>query len=280
MNRIPQLDEVGPWTKTKLKLLQKYLRAYTRILKAESQAWCTGVHYIDAFAGTGIHKDREMPEELLDGSPRIALKVNPSFDRLMFIEKDAHRAEALRALKGEFPDRQIQVYEGDCNEELHHIFDTISRNERTFLLLDPYNLGVNWETIEAAANAGNGKSVEILINFSILDALLNMVRKRPELVDPKQADRLTETWGNESWKTCVFGPERTLFGDQLSKRDKVAQRLSEGFRERLRDVYEYVPKGAIMRNSRGRAIYSLIHASHVPVAKKIIQDVFEEYASA
>lgn len=272
----PELDEVGRWTKDKLEKLQKYLRAYTTILKSETQAWCAGVHYIDAFAGTGVVRDRDRPDELLNGSPRRAVKVEPPFDRLMFIEKDSARCNALRGLMDEFPDRDIQVYEGDCNEVLHGIFDTIPQNERAFLLLDPYNLGVDWETIEAAANAGNHKTIELFINFSIFDALLNMVRKRPELIDSEQAARLTGVWGNESWKQQVFAPERTLFGKTLSKRDRGAERLSTGFRQRLRTVYKHVSKPAMMKNSKGRAIYALMLASHAPVAQKIAEDILRD----
>ena len=267
-----ELDEVGPWTRKKLELLNKYLSAYTTILTA--QPWCRGVHYIDAFAGASVHVDRET-QELLDGSPRIAINAAPPFDRLMFVENDPERVQRLNALKDEHPDRNIEVLAGDCNHVLPHICQQIPGNERAFLLLDPYNLGVRWDTIEAAASAGRHRAIEIMINFSLYDALLNMVRKRPDLIPPHQEARMTLVWGNQGWKKCVFEQRPSLFGDQQEKRDNVARRLSQCFRERLLEAYEHVSGDAIMKNSVGAPIYSLMLASHVGVAKKIMNDIME-----
>jgi hypothetical protein len=45
---------VGPWAKDKLERLQKYLSAYTTIMR--KQKLCKGYFYIDAFAGPGEHE--------------------------------------------------------------------------------------------------------------------------------------------------------------------------------------------------------------------------------
>jgi len=73
--------------------------------------------YIDAFAGTGYTalKNRKVdaaslfPEltkgeikEFADGSARIALKVQPRFNKYIFIEKDPTRFAELNKLKEEF----------------------------------------------------------------------------------------------------------------------------------------------------------------------------------
>lgn len=274
------LTKAGPWTKRKLELLDKYLSAYTTILAAQS--WCTGVHYIDAFAGAGAHLDRET-RELLDGSPKIAIKADPPFDRLIFIEKNEDRVECLNALRDEYPDRSIEVWEADCNDVLPHIFEEIPGNQRAFLLLDPYNLGVRWETIQAAAEAGKqrgdrfDKTIEIMINFSLLDANRNVVRSRPEDMDPHQAQRLTEMWGSQEWMDWVYkeAPQLTLYGPEQVKEDDVADRLSEGFRARLKTVYDHVSDYVIMRNATNAPQYSLILASHVRVAPKVMNDIFE-----
>jgi three-Cys-motif partner protein len=276
--RFADLDEVGPWTARKLELLEKYLSAYTRILTTRN--WCTGVHYIDAFAGASVHVDRET-RELLDGSPRIALKVEPPFNRLIFIEKNEERVKCLNALRDEYPDRRIEVRPGDCNDILPQIFAQIPGDQRAFLLLDPYNLGVRWETIEAASEAGEQrgsrfyKTIEIMINFCLHDANRNVVRSRPEDMDPHQTERLTQVWGGENWKQAVYAPDLTLFGPEDVKVKDVPNRLSAGFRARLEQVYEHVSDYVIMRNARNAPQYSLILASHVGVAQKIMNDIIE-----
>lgn len=54
---------VGPWAKQKLGLLQKYLSADTTAPKRQS--WAETV-YVDAFAGHGTARLRQMPAPLLD----------------------------------------------------------------------------------------------------------------------------------------------------------------------------------------------------------------------
>jgi hypothetical protein len=49
------------------------------------------------------------PQQLLDGSARLALKVEPRFDRYIFIERDAERCRELEGLKIEFPDLATSI---------------------------------------------------------------------------------------------------------------------------------------------------------------------------
>ncbi len=274
--KVPGLDGVGPWSKRKLILLTKYLDVYTKIISNQKKKWCEGMHYIDAFAGAGQNLDRDT-QQLLDGSPRIALQEEPPFDRLVFIEMKPEKAVALRELQREYPDRDIDVREGDCNELLPGIFDSLSRWDRAFLLLDPYNLGVDWKTIELAATAGNHKAVEILVNFSILHATRTVGRTRRELVSTQMADTMTTAWGNDEWVDCIFESVPTLFGSSEEKAHGVAERLANGFKDRLAKVYEHVSEPKIMRSNQRSPLYALILASHVRIAPNIIQTI-KEYA--
>ncbi|MBI5034049.1 MAG: three-Cys-motif partner protein TcmP [Chloroflexi bacterium] len=108
-----QDDVVGPWSEDKLKLLGKYLEAYTKIM--QNQSWCrNGYHYIDAFAGTGRPRARD-EERYIDGSPRIALSIRNPFNSYTFIEKELWRVQHLQKLRDEFPGRDIRIEQDDCN---------------------------------------------------------------------------------------------------------------------------------------------------------------------
>lgn len=101
----------GDWTTAKLEVLKGYLEGYTRALK--KTPFRKG--YIDAFAGTGYRDGgrddaenlslllpdlaADEPQELLDGSARLALKTDPRFDKYIFIERSAKRCAKLDALK-------------------------------------------------------------------------------------------------------------------------------------------------------------------------------------
>ena len=77
-------DLIGKWSLEKLELLHKYLAGYLTVLT--KQSWCRGYEYIDAFAGTGEPKTKD-EQKYVDGSPRIALGLTPSFTQYHFIEQ-------------------------------------------------------------------------------------------------------------------------------------------------------------------------------------------------
>ncbi|HPV04668.1 MAG TPA: three-Cys-motif partner protein TcmP [Myxococcota bacterium] len=103
----------GDWTLTKLQILSKYLKAYNVALDGKpSLDRPFRRAFIDAFAGTGYRSvGADLPEDtfrpsipeleivdtvrLLDGSARMALMVEPRFDKYIFIEKDRDRCNEL-----------------------------------------------------------------------------------------------------------------------------------------------------------------------------------------
>src|SRR5690242_5660920 len=109
-------------TELKLSVVENYLKAFTKALRAKfPQLW-----YIDAFAGTGARTVRvvakdgdlfEMPApervERRRGSARIAIEVEPKFDRLIFMDTKRSHCAALSELKKQHSDRQIFVVKID-----------------------------------------------------------------------------------------------------------------------------------------------------------------------
>lgn len=121
----------GDWTEQKLDRLRKYLPAYTTIMRGNPTARALfQTIYVDAFAGTGYVMPRQkstppqdpgafnlfetmddaseealwlatVPETqaFLDGSARIALDVEPPFDRYIFIDKKAAHVRDLKTLR-------------------------------------------------------------------------------------------------------------------------------------------------------------------------------------
>src|SRR5215212_2144016 len=93
------LQPIRAWSRDKLDLLGKYLGAYATIMQAQRQRprpWLRYFAYIDAFDNVGAYQDPES-QELVDGSPMIALRSEPSFDEYWFIERSQAREERLRA---------------------------------------------------------------------------------------------------------------------------------------------------------------------------------------
>jgi three-Cys-motif partner protein len=143
-------------------------------------------------------------------------------------------------------------------------------------LLDPYGLDLEWSVI---SQAGAQKTIDLLLNFPLMDMNMNVLWQNPDSVKPEQAARMTRYWGDESWKLVAYSTEPGLFGDVQRKAPGKA--IAKAFAERLmeRGGFEYVAKPLPMRNSTNAIVYFLFFASNNATAHKIIRSIFKKYGA-
>jgi three-Cys-motif partner protein len=266
------IDEIGPWSEVKLDIVREYAQAYSKILSGQKKLRLHHV-YIDAFAGAGVHKSRST-KGFVPGSPLNALNVSPAFSEYHFIDINQARVGALQQVAQRRTN--VFVYEGDCNQVLlREVFPKVLYEDfrRGLCLLDPYGLHLDWQVIYTA---GQMKSVEIFLNFPIMDMNMNVLKHNPETVPAEQAERMTRYWGDESWKSAAYSTTGNLFGFE-EKTDNEA--ITEAFRERLLSIagFKHVSQPLAMRNSRDAVVYYLFFASPKPVALQIVKDIFKKH---
>lgn len=269
----PRLDEVGYWTEVKLDILRDYARAYSKIL-SQQQA-ISHYAYIDGFAGAGTHISRTKGKQI-EGSPAIALGIEPRFSHYHLIDMDPKRAAQLRQRAAGRTD--VSVYEGDCNTVLlQQVFPRCRYDQyrRALCLLDPYELNPNWEVVRTA---GQMQSIEIFLNFMIMDANMNVFRKNPDKVPAAQIERMNTFWGDETWRQAAYVSQRGLFPDIEEKASNEA--VVAAYQKRLKEVagFKYVPNPMPMRNAKGAVIYYLFFASHKQAGERIARAVFKKYS--
>lgn len=268
-----RFDEIGYWSEVKLDIVREYASAYSTIVSAQKNPPLYHI-YIDAFAGAGIHVSRQSGE-FVAGSPLNALLIRPPFREYHFIDLDTQKVDALTAMVGGRKD--VHIHKGDCNPLLlSNIFPQARYEDyrRALCLLDPYGLDLDWKVIETA---GQMRSVEIFLNFQVVDMHRNILWLHPEHVDSSQVDRLNRYWGDDSWRSVAYESEPGLFG--TLERKASSQAIAEGFRRRLKKVagFTKVPRPIPMRNSKGNIVYYLFFASHKPVAEDIVTQIFNKY---
>lgn len=291
----------GDWTATKLDVLSKYLKAYTTALKDKpSSEHPFRKAYIDAFAGTGYRTARRErdedasdtlpfpdlaapePQRLLDGSARLALKVEPHFDRYIFIERDAMRCRELEGLKSEFPDlaSNIQVERGEANEEIQKICAKSWSAHRAVLFLDPYGMQVNWQTIEAVART---KAIDLWLLFPLGIGVNRLLTRSGEIPVGWRAalDRLlgTDDWYDEFY-TKVQQP-MDLFGNNEERIVKATnETIGRYFNDRLKTIFAGVADPGVLRNSSNNPLYLLCLAAGnvkgAPTAVRIANHILKE----
>jgi three-Cys-motif partner protein len=270
-----EYDVIGPWSEVKLDILREYASPYSRILTAKKFHHL----YIDAYAAGGSHLSRTTGE-IVPGSPLIALKTEPPFREYHFIDADPTRVDQLRRFTANRPD--VYVHPGDCNEILLRDVFPLSRYEdrrRSLCLLDPYNIDLRWEVI---ATAGRMKSIEVFVNFMLMDMNMNILLRDPAKAEPVQVARMDRFWGDDSWRNVAYepNPQGNLFGNSDHvKVEGANEKISLAYRQRLIDVagFAYAPRPLRFVNRLGRTIYYLFFASRDQTGNKIVEDIFQKY---
>ena len=251
-------------------IVREFATAYSTILKAR------GFHhvYIDAFAGAGLHLSK-VSGEFVPGSPLNALLVNPPFKEFFFIDLDSQKTAQLKQLVGDRDD--VHIYSGDCNDVLLlEVFPQVRYADfrRGLCLLDPYGVHLSWEVI---ARAGAMQTIDLFLNFPIMDMNRNFLWRTPEKVDSSGINRMSAFWGDDSWRGVAYTPQQTLFEIKQVKEENLV--IVEAFRQRIREVagFPHVARALPMRNSRGAVVYFLLFASQKQVAENIVDDIFSKY---
>jgi three-Cys-motif partner protein len=266
------LDVVGPWTQIKLRILKDYSRAYAQILG--SQDVIKHFAYIDGFAGPGSSISKETKQEIA-GSPLIAQSIEPRFSHYHFIDLDGDKVARLQEI---FAGREdVSIYHGDCNSILiEQVFPQCRWKDyrRALCVLDPYQLNPNWEVIYTA---GHMKSIEIFLNFMIMDASRNILWNNPEKVTAAQKERMNTFWGDESWEKAGYVIQPGLFGDITEKTSN--KDIIDAYRKRLVEVagFKYVPEPIPMKNEQGLVLYYLFFASNNSTGAKIARAIFKKF---
>ena len=283
----------GGWTTEKLERVRKYLKAYATIMKDRNFHFA----YIDAFAGTGYRTYRQdanpdelmFPEiaerevqEFLQGSARIALQVQPKFQKYILIEKDDNRFAELQGLKAEFPSDDIELIRSDANEYLKNLCgkNWIRHQRRAVLFLDPYGMEVEWHTIAAIANT---QAIDLWILFP-LGIAVNRLLKTDGNVDPTIREKLNSFFGTNDWYDTFYETvsNLTLFGEEtVTRKTSDFRSIAQYFVERLQAVFTGVANNPLpLYNSKNNPLYLLCFAAGNPrgasTAVKIAQDILRE----
>lgn len=250
-------EAIGIWSEIKLQIIQEYASAYTTILKDEP--WCRAYAYIDAFAGPGEFISKEDRHRMIPGSPVNALNIKHKFTEYRFIDIDKTKIDQLKQLVSGRPEAKfVHFHSGDANgvlrEEILPRFGYKSF-KRALCILDPYGVDIEWATI---ASIGRANTMDVYLNFPIMDINRNAARKVLETANPQEGARLTKIWGDDSWKSLVYWEQPLLSAPPLLVKKPAGTRIiKQGFIERLKNVagFAFVPEPILMRNQIGGPLY-------------------------
>jgi three-Cys-motif partner protein len=146
----------GAHTVKKLNAIEDYLRAYQNVMKNTNFETI----FFDAFAGTGelpvnLGEVRLFPDlidknDLVEGSAKRALQIEPPFHKYIFVEKMKGKAEELAKLAATFANisHRVRVDNGDANERLIAFCQNTNWSfSRAVVFLDPFGNQVRWQPL-------------------------------------------------------------------------------------------------------------------------------------
>jgi three-Cys-motif partner protein len=286
----------GAWTNKKLDIFIDYLKAYTTILNSVKHRNNWKTIYFDGFAGYGERKVDEnkgfyehdcFPAEkdytVFRGSVKrvLSLSKEHGFDYYYFIDKNRKYISELNKIRGNLPkDIQIKVIikESDCNTQLSELAKALRSNPRyrTLLLLDPFGMQINWNSIEQFKQTKS--DVWILVPTGI--AINRLLDRKMELRNLKKL----ETFFGLSGKIIeeIFyhkGRELSLFGDvdASQKINRPIKKIVEIYIRQLKTIWEYVTTEPLkLTNSRNCPIFHFIFASNNKTGYRIASQIINK----
>ena len=232
----------GAHTVKKLDAIAKYLRAYRNVMKNTSFRTI----FFDAFAGTGelpvnLPKGGLFPsmdkEELVEGSAKRALQVEPPFHEYIFVEKMRGKAEELAKLASQFPhvSERVRVQNGDANECLIAFCRNTNWNlTRAVVFLDPFGNQVRWQTLEAIAKC----PIDLWYLFPSHLGVNRQISKDGS-IDPTHGASLDALYGTPRWRDVFVRRETIadLFGEtEVSTKQVDADKATSFMIERMKTV--------------------------------------------
>jgi three-Cys-motif partner protein len=280
----------GSWTERKLDAFAKYVSAYLHIMK-KNPYWKT--IYFDGFAGSGDRRDKcrsalydqlflsESEEKLYKGAAErvLSLPDDLSFDFYYFIDSNEDSLAKLKLKLVHFQGQKLNKFQfkpGDCNKYLNELSLAMSKRKyASLVLLDPFGMQVNWESIEALK--GTRTDIWILIPTGVI--VNRLLDKAGEL---KHLEKLQLFFGIEEDKIIKYFYEtekqNTLFGEAeiIRKVSRPIEKIAELYIMKLGTVWKYVTeKPLVLYNSREVPIYHFVFASNNKDAVKIAKQIIE-----
>ena len=197
----------------------------------------------------------------MDGSASLALKVDPRFDKYIFIERLGTRCAALEELKSEFPDKSedITVEQGDANQKIRELCGKNWSDHRAVLFLDPYGMQVEWATIETIAAT---KAIDLWVLFP-LGIGVNRLLTRSGEIPPSWRLRLDKLLGTEDWYDEFYKKSSapTLFGNEEERVEKASvESIGRYFNDRLKKIFAGVAEPGVLKNRVNSPLYLLCFA--------------------
>lgn len=282
----------GSWTEQKLQAFEKYVNAYLTIMlnqRRKFNGWPQTIIYIDGFAGCGdrfFTKDQdtlsfselnidESEIKVYKGSAERVVKLDKKFDEYYFIDTDENALNKLKTkIEPHFDEKSKYVFwQKDINAALIESSNYLDNSKVALILLDPFGMQLNWESIEKLKN----KKVDIWILLPSGVIINRLLDRQGNLKNINKLESFFGITRDEIQKEFYESKkENTLFGEiEINhKVHNAIEKIAELYIKRLKTIWDYVTeKPLVLYNNRNVPIYHFVFASNNKTAKNIASQI-------
>ena len=256
------MRQSGTWAKAKLDYVNRYIAVFETSMRNKWERR----NYIDIFAGPGKNQVRDTDEVLL-GSPLLALTTQHPFTGYYFVDKDPANTTALeaRVSASELRD-QVNILTGDSNSLVDQIVSDLTKASSQALnlaFLDPQGLELHWQTVARLASVWK---MDLIINYP-RSGLTRTMEQYSKVDEETLVDRF---FGSREWRDVLRNSNRALWQRQLL--DLYKGKLSAlGYQEIINS--DELGDEPLMRNEKQAPLYHLIFASKSALGHKFWREI-------
>ena len=255
--------------------------------------------YFDGFAGSGSRNENDAQsdsellidlfnDECLDedelntykGAAERVLGIEQrGFNWYVFVDKNKESSQQLEKRLEKFKSQRNLVFRtSDANEQISLLAKAMRKDNRlaALVLLDPFGMQVNWESIELLK--GTRTDLWILIPTGVI--VNRLLDRKGELT---HIEKLTSFFGkDENFLRDYFYEKRTvetLFGETeiVKKVKQPIEKIAKLYIEQLGKIYKhFTDKPLVLCNSRHTPIFHFACASNNPTAIKIAKQIINK----
>ncbi len=184
-------------------MLGQWADIYSTIIKT----YFASYRFVDLLAGAGRTQIEEAQGKLVKGSVFVVdtFAQKFPFDEYILVERDTDKYNALKERTSQLGDK-CKALCSDTNSIVEKIFADYPSHNLVFIDNEGFN--VNWKSIETILNA----KADIIINYPT--SMFERVAR-----DQKSHGKLTEFFGDESWRIAKFDRKLSvkLYMDNLRR---------------------------------------------------------------
>jgi three-Cys-motif partner protein len=249
---------VGP---EKLYYVERY---FTIFNKGMHRKWPRRA-YVDLMAGPG-RCITDAGDEFA-GSPVLAAKSEPHFEKCVFVEKEPVLQRALAARTESFKDR-VRVVAGDCNDPaiIRRVRQEVPANALGITFVDMLGLNVWLSTLK---DLTVNRRMDLVITLQVHDFTRNALSASSEQQGTERFDRF---FGSPDWRQVVAD-----CASRQAVNADIATALTGYYTQRLATIgYPYVHElHVLMKNTRNAPLYRLVLAAKHEQAVKFFKSIAE-----